>query len=646
VALDLATVWGLPVLSLRDTAALEFEVVGAAARQTEKRLVLIVDDAAERANELSELLESARRAKTAVTVVAAGRTNELRVKTAQLDLGTPLIFEPGLLSENEIANVLEKLEQFGELGVLAHMSPEQRSREFRMRAERQLLVAMREATEGKQFDAIVQDEYDSIPTDESKLAYLYICSLYQTRVPLRAGVLRRLLDVPFEEFQDRILQPAHGIIVEEEDPIGVVYRARHPVIAQIVVAHRLPTGSDRLAMYTRMVNALDLGYEEDVTAFRRISRNRELVEGLPVYELKMEFYSACHSVNPDDPFVLQHWAIACMDEARFGRAEELLNKAREIHPRDVAIQHSLGMLSFRRYEAEMHGAWAELHFSRAEDTFRRLIKRAPAQAAAYDSLARLYMQRSKAEKSAASISWLGAAEEVIHQGLVRAFERGELYALQGRLNDQLGQMEEADVAFRSALKERPDQLGARTLYTNFLIRNGRTEDAVSVANEGARLAPLEPRAHHLVAIAMAAAGQPEDAVAAQFKLSIEPLTNQYRSAIDYAAYLYLSLKDEAAREQFEKLRDLEIDWGEKIQLRRPIFATREQLTQEGKVVKFVNLPWKSFGFISVPGHAMDVYFDGRRLSAGVITRLEEASPVKFEVRFNCEGAVAVNITLV
>jgi len=145
---------------------------------------------------------------------------------------------------------------------------------------------------------------------------------------------------------------------------------------------------------------------------------------------------------------------------------------------------------------------------------------------------------------------------------------------------------------------------------------------------------------------MAAAGQPEDAVAAQFKLSIEPLTNQYRSAIDYAAYLYLSLKDEAAREQFEKLRDLEIDWGEKIQLRRPIFATREQLTQEGKVVKFVNLPWKSFGFISVPGHAMDVYFDGRRLSAGVITRLEEASPVKFEVRFNCEGAVAVNITLV
>ncbi len=51
------------------------------------------------------------------------------------------------------------------------------------------------------------------------------------------------------------------------------------------------------------------------------------------------------------------------------------------------------MLAFHRYRKHDSEAWDRIHFSRAEDTFRRLIQRFPSQVPAYDSLARLYMER-------------------------------------------------------------------------------------------------------------------------------------------------------------------------------------------------------------------------------------------------------------
>jgi hypothetical protein len=47
------------------------------------------------------------------------------------------------------------------------------------RAGRQLLVTLREITEGRGFDEIVLDEYHHIPSLTARNAYLYVCSLFQ-----------------------------------------------------------------------------------------------------------------------------------------------------------------------------------------------------------------------------------------------------------------------------------------------------------------------------------------------------------------------------------------------------------------------------------------------------------------------------------
>ncbi len=158
------------------------------------------------------------------------------------------------------------------------------------------------------------------------------CAVYQARVLLRAGVLRRLTSVPFEDFQERLLRPAERVIVEEADATGLGFRARHRIIAQIVVDYQLPNAADRLEVYEAILELLDIGYEEDSQAFRRISRNRDLVNSLGLYDLKTRFYEACRRVDEQDPIVAQHWAILAIENGRLSLAEQLLGEAQRLAP--------------------------------------------------------------------------------------------------------------------------------------------------------------------------------------------------------------------------------------------------------------------------------------------------------------------------
>ena len=117
---------------------------------------------------------------------------------------------------------------------------------------------------------------------------------------MRAGVLRRLTGVSFEEFQAKILTPAERVIIEDKEHGEVVYRARHPIVAQIVADYKIPAAVERLSIYRRIFESLDLGIAEDRLAYQRLSRSRELADSLISYSLKSAFYKACRDANPSD----------------------------------------------------------------------------------------------------------------------------------------------------------------------------------------------------------------------------------------------------------------------------------------------------------------------------------------------------------
>jgi len=78
------------------------------------------------------------------------------------------------LDDNEINSLILKLDQNNLLSRLKGMTDGQRFREFKIRAKKQILVAMKEATQGKLFNLIIQDEFNEIKPYEAKILCLCV----------------------------------------------------------------------------------------------------------------------------------------------------------------------------------------------------------------------------------------------------------------------------------------------------------------------------------------------------------------------------------------------------------------------------------------------------------------------------------------
>ena len=166
---------------------------------TGKRVFLFVDRVSLVRNELFELLKNNRTDGIPLTVICAERENEWLV---YCDFLVPFLtqdFTVDYLVPEEIASLIHSLERHHALGFLADRSHEDRISAFAVRADRQLLVALHEATLGVPFEKIILDEYDGIPATARSL-YLNVCALHQFGTPVRAGLISRVSGITFAEF--------------------------------------------------------------------------------------------------------------------------------------------------------------------------------------------------------------------------------------------------------------------------------------------------------------------------------------------------------------------------------------------------------------------------------------------------------------
>ena len=143
------------------------------------------------------------------------------------------------LSESEMRQLLDKLEEHEQLYQLAQLSPEQRFESLKSKSNGQLLVAMLEATHGKHFYEIIFDEYKNIKElfPEAAKAYELISLFYIYDVLIPEELLITLVQCSdFIDFETRVLQHTHLIIVKHGiSKYGTLYRPRHKEIAQVLI---------------------------------------------------------------------------------------------------------------------------------------------------------------------------------------------------------------------------------------------------------------------------------------------------------------------------------------------------------------------------------------------------------------------------
>lgn len=214
------------------------------------KVSLFIDNAALFGPVLPDLVNRLKRLPFPPVIVAASRyiPFEQRIRDA---LGTESVHELDIpeLSDSDIEALLGTLERHNQLGHLLGMSLDDRRFEFKHRAKKQLLVALKEATEGAGFDLILQSEFAELKDREPRVLFLCAALATSVLVDLTNRQLFACAETSPSEALRILRRDLKGMLHEAD--YGDLVSARHPIIADYIL--------DNVA-----------GKEEVMEAYRRV----------------------------------------------------------------------------------------------------------------------------------------------------------------------------------------------------------------------------------------------------------------------------------------------------------------------------------------------------------------------------------------
>lgn len=150
--------------------------VNAVLSAIEQKVVLIFDNAANSMPLIFKIAKETKQLKNPPLILVSIRNNQYDRLNYYIDpdeYNHSHYLLPDL-SDNEINFLIEKLETHSLLGRLNGMNSKQRFQEFKYRANKQILVAMKEATNGRSFNDIIKSEFEGINPEEAKILCLCV----------------------------------------------------------------------------------------------------------------------------------------------------------------------------------------------------------------------------------------------------------------------------------------------------------------------------------------------------------------------------------------------------------------------------------------------------------------------------------------
>jgi cold shock CspA family protein len=353
LAWEAATQVDVICLFIRPLSTISFEAIRELYRLVNERIFIFVDAAADNVSLISKLLEEARYFEVPLTIVTAERLNEWNMSCDRLAGYVTNPYQLHYLSQAEILELVNLLHQYDALGPhLQKKNLEERAKEFEEKAGRQLLVALHEATMGRPFEEIIVDEYKNIYPKQAQDLYLTVCLLNRLGAPVRAGLIARVHDIVFNDFQEKLFAPLEHIVQVKGNPSkgDFYYVARHPQIAQIVFEEVLTEDADRYNEYIRVLRHLNISYDTDKDSFRKLINARSLEKIFISFEDVKAIFDIAKECVGDDAYLYQQMANyeRIHPNGNYQLAEELLKVAQELEPRDSSIVHTQAELAATR----------------------------------------------------------------------------------------------------------------------------------------------------------------------------------------------------------------------------------------------------------------------------------------------------------
>ncbi len=634
-------------------AGLRIEPLTEIHRLTGKRIFLFVDRVALVRDELRKLLENSRSQSIPLSVVGAERDNEWNIYCEQLEPFLRQEFPVRYLNEREIRKLLNLLEQHNALGLLQNLAPEDRVRKFVEGAERQLLVALHEATLGIPFEEIVVDEFRRIEPAVARNLYLDICALHQFDARVRVGLISRASGIRFEKFQAEFVQPLENVVrvVRDGHNRDVYYRSRHQHIAEIVFNKMLPSPEDKFDLLVRLITAMNIDYSSDFDTFSRLIKGRRIADIFPSVELGRLFYERVQETLPKDSFSWHQRAVFEMKHTggALARAEEAAAQAFKLNPNNHSIQHT---------QAEIARQMANntddpLRKQSLRRTTREKLSGNNQRSSEYDLYTHAQLAIDEFKEFAASLNisddkkppttFLEAAKEtetVIQRGLQTFPENTELLATEATFREFLAQTARARQALERAFNLNPRQDWLAVRLARMYQASNETMKSIRVLKDCLQDNPSSKLAHLEMGRMLIESGENEAAID-HLRRSFTTGDNNFEGQFWYARELFLLSQCDKAVELFAALNNKAPG---RFRTRAAAVAERDGIT-----IMYdcrVERKEEGYAFLKLYEFPKDIFASRADSDPREWDKLYARAEAKCSLAFNRRGARAVSITLV
>lgn len=651
-AWDAATVCGALVLWLEPGGALIGERLVELHELTGRRIFLFVDRVALHADRVAAVLRLAKSRKMPLTVIAAERDTDWNVYADALKPFAPTELRVANLSTGEIERLLDLLTRHQSLGLLATMTRAEQVHAFQQRAERQLLVALHEATQGKRFEEIVFEEYQRIVPGQAQRLYLDIATMNQFAVPVRAGTISRISGIRFEDYERDFFDPLQNVVMTLRDPYtgDFQYRARHSRVAQFVFRGACPTDEEKVAQLTRIINGLDPGYSTDSQVLQDIVRGRKLSEDLSSVEAGRALYRAAVAAVPENAHILQHWAIFEMHHKHgsLAEAEDLARRARELSPKSGSIIHTQAEVARHRANAERSIALKEQFRRQARERLDEMSSsKDPLTATSrckliideIETLGESLTEDSKEHDVAYFATQVKSAEDQLARARQIAPESPDVEQVEARLHDVLERPEKALRALERAFALGAKGSGVAIRLANAYVARGNTEKAERVYTAALERLPDDKQLHLEMSKLLLAVGGDRNLIGGHLARSYSKGDHNFESRHLHAQFLFLIGSAAEAAEIFSDVdKRTPADWRSSIPRRdSPISALL------GRYSGTVRKQELNYLFVRSSAYPKDIYGRQDQATPDDWSNLTVGSEMNFLIRFTRSGPVATDM---
>lgn len=637
--------------------ALRSEVFEELYELTQRTIFLFIDEVGLYASDVYRFLGEIYSKSIPVVVISAERESDWNTYCRQLeDQFEPKFFKIGNLSRTETESLINLLDQHNCLGLLSGKPRGEIINAFmdKARADRQLLVALHELTQGIPFEEIILDEYERIQPEQARQLYLDIATMHQFGVPARAGPMSRISGINLNDYEKSFFTPLENIVRVVKDPYSRdnAYETRHRRVAEIVFRQVCVDDEKKVAQFKRILDGLDVGYSSDLRVLDGIAKGRTLANAVSDVDSGRSIFDFAMERIPNTAYLYQQRAIFEMnhDHGLLANAEESITRATNLDPHNRTIIHTEAELA-RRMAHEIDSELRKDALRRsARESLNRMDNNDRYAMGSrcklfLDEIADLQRKMSESPEGFELEQYeekVGDAEAMIRRSLQSHPDDPEILHIEAQFRTVVNEHDKALIAFERAWKAGPRGSGTAIRLAQIYWSRDRFDDAIGILEQELSRNPDDKQSHNILGkLRFERNGPSDDFVEGHLKKAFVKNDNNFEARFDLAQYYFASGRAREAQDVFARL-DAKAPHGFRWRAFRGENSFTVHISQQ---IGHVTSVQGSRLFVNTPSYPSEIIGFRNQSDPDVFDEISVGDEIQFTVRFNRVGPVATNIRM-